>query len=181
MTKSTPFKNSLATMTIAVCAVCSSMWRAEAATYFQTDPVSDISGLAAITDPEVQNTWGLTSAATSPFWIIPEKVTNDATLYGVTGSTNVSMVTAVNPPSGDVGIPTMGSDPEQWPIEAVTLSLVVAVASPTSEMLWRPPVMLSRTSAEVPPAPFHHPPLEVRWSLVILWCFLFWTLTRSWN
>ena len=55
MTKSTPFKNSLAAMTIAICAVCSVMWRAEATSYTQTDLASDISGLADITEPELQN------------------------------------------------------------------------------------------------------------------------------
>jgi hypothetical protein len=126
MTKSTPFKNSLATMTIAICAVCSGMWRAEAATYLQTDLVSDIFGFA-ITDPELQKPWGLTSTATSPFWINSEQLTGDATLYGLTGSADVSGVAAVNPPSGG-SIPATGSDAQQWPVEAPA----AALALPTS-------------------------------------------------
>jgi hypothetical protein len=155
------------------------MWRAEAATDFQTDLVSDISGLAAITDPELLKPSGLTSTATSPSWIISEQVTNDATLYGITGSTNVSKVTAVNPPSGHVSIPTTGSDPQEWPIGAVTLSLLAAAASPTSVTVWRPPAMFPRTFA--PPAPLHPPELAARWFFVMLWFFLFWNLTRSWR
>jgi hypothetical protein len=96
------------------------------------DLVSDIPGLAAITNPEL-----LTSTATSPFWIISEQVTN------VTDSTNVSKVTTVDPPSGDVSIPTMGSDPQKWPIEAFTLSLL-ALASTTPETPWRPALMFER-------------------------------------
>jgi hypothetical protein len=127
--------------------------------------VSDIPGLAAITNPEL-----LTSTATSPFWIISEQVTN------VTDSTNVSKVTTVDPPSGDVSIPTMGSDPQQWPIEAFTLSLL-AMASPTPETPWRPALMFERYAP--PLAPFHRQQLEVRWYLFILWAFLFWMLARS--
>jgi hypothetical protein len=37
--------------------------------YLQTNLVSDISGLATITDPQLMNPFGFTSTATSPFWI----------------------------------------------------------------------------------------------------------------
>jgi uncharacterized protein (TIGR03118 family) len=78
--------------------------------YVQTDLVSDIPGLADITDPELVNSWGVSESGTSPFWI-SNQGTNTSTLYSVTGSTTVSKV-AINPPSGFVGIPTTGGGPQ---------------------------------------------------------------------
>jgi uncharacterized protein (TIGR03118 family) len=102
MTKSAPL--SLVTIAVAVSAVCAGAWRVEAATYIQTDLVSDISGLATVTDPELMNSWGISHSGTSPFWI-SNQATNVATLYTVTGSTNVSKVN-INPPSGFVSLVT---------------------------------------------------------------------------
>ncbi len=39
------------------------------AQYGQTNLVSDIPGLAAITDPNRQNPWGIASSPTSPLWV----------------------------------------------------------------------------------------------------------------
>jgi hypothetical protein len=57
--------------------------------YIQTNLVSDISGLATLTDPVLVNSWGISHSSTSPFWISDQK-TNKSTLYTVTSSTNVS-------------------------------------------------------------------------------------------
>jgi len=40
-----------------------------AAPYVQTDLVSDIPGLATITEPTLVNPWGISHTTTSPFWI----------------------------------------------------------------------------------------------------------------
>jgi hypothetical protein len=56
-------------------------WRADA-DFIQTNLVSDIPGLAALTDPILQNPWGISHNATSPFWISDQR-TNVATLYAV--------------------------------------------------------------------------------------------------
>jgi uncharacterized protein (TIGR03118 family) len=88
---------------ILLCASFGSFGAANASTYFQTDLVSDIPGLATITDPELMNPWGLSHSPTSPFWT-SNQGTNTATLYAVTGSTSVTK-TVINPPSGFVGIP----------------------------------------------------------------------------
>jgi uncharacterized protein (TIGR03118 family) len=72
--------------------------------YVQTDLVSDIAGLATITDPELMNPFGFTSTSTSPFWI-SNNDDNTSTLYAVTDSTIVAK-TNINPPSGFVAIPT---------------------------------------------------------------------------
>jgi uncharacterized protein (TIGR03118 family) len=51
--------------------------------YIQTNLVSDIAGLAAITDPVLKNSWGISHTAASPFWV-SDQVTGLATLYNVT-------------------------------------------------------------------------------------------------
>src|ERR1700722_3626846 len=83
---------------------------ASAAGYTQTDLVSDIPGLAAITDPSLVNPWGVSESPTSPFWL-SDQGTSVSTLYSVTGATAVSKVN-INPPANDVGIPTTGSGPQ---------------------------------------------------------------------
>ena len=90
---------------ISLSALCAGAWSAEAQ-YVQTDLVSDISGLAAITDPELVNPWGISFSGASPFWV-SDQGTNVSTLYAVTGSTNVTK-TDINSPSGFVAIPPTG-------------------------------------------------------------------------
>jgi uncharacterized protein (TIGR03118 family) len=76
----------------------------------QTNLVSNVAGLATITDADLINPWGFSHSATSPFWI-SDQGTNHATLYAVTGSTNVSKVN-INAPAGFVGIPTTAGGPQ---------------------------------------------------------------------
>lgn len=83
---------------------------ARATAYVQTNLVSDIPGLAIVTDPELKNSWGASESPTSPFWI-SDQGANVATLYKVTGSTDVSKID-INPPSGFVAIPTTASGPQ---------------------------------------------------------------------
>ena len=99
--------NKLATSICAFTALCTLTWRVEASTYVQTDLVSDIPGLATLTEPELVNPWGLSHTTTSPFWT-SNQGTSTATLFAVTGSTTVSKVTAVNPPTGNIAIPPGG-------------------------------------------------------------------------
>ena len=73
---------SLVTTAIALGTLYAGAWRAEA-DFIQTNLVSDIPGLAAITDPVLQNPWGMSHSATSPFWI-SNQGTNTTTLYAVT-------------------------------------------------------------------------------------------------
>ena len=102
--------NKLATSICAFTALCTVTWRVEASTYVQTDLVSDVPGLATITDPLLHNSWGLTATATSPFWIANQG-TNTSTLYAVSGPTTVTKVTGVNA-NGFVAIPTTGTGPQ---------------------------------------------------------------------
>src|SRR5215469_6840093 len=96
-------------LAIVLGAVCANTGQALAA-YLQTNLVSDIPGLATITDPLLVNPWGMSRSSTSPFWT-SNQGTSTATLYAVTGSTSVSQVLTVNA-QGFVGIPTTGAGPQ---------------------------------------------------------------------
>jgi uncharacterized protein (TIGR03118 family) len=77
--------------------------------YVQTNLVSNLPGLATITDPLLVNPWGISRSPTSPFWL-SNQGTNTSTLYSVTGSTTVAKVNIA--PNGFVAIPTTGGGPQ---------------------------------------------------------------------
>jgi uncharacterized protein (TIGR03118 family) len=97
-------KKSFIPTVIAICGLCGVAPPAQATEYLQTDLVSNVLGLATITDPFLINPWGFSHSSTSPFWT-SNQGTNTSTLYAVTGSTNVTKVTSVNA-QGFVNIPT---------------------------------------------------------------------------
>jgi uncharacterized protein (TIGR03118 family) len=66
--------------------------------FIQTNLVSDIPGMAANTDPNLQNPWGMSFSATSPFWV-SDQATGVSTLYSGTGAP-VSLVVTVPPTTG---------------------------------------------------------------------------------
>ncbi len=76
--------------------------------YSQTNLVSDIPGLALLTDPALKNPWGVSESATSPFWI-SDQATNVSTLYTVTGAgvtkaaLTVAIPTTIGGPQGPTG------------------------------------------------------------------------------
>ena len=72
--------------------------------YLQTNLVSDIPGLAQVTDANLANPWGVSFSATSPFWVSNQH-SNTSTLYAVTP-------TGVTPVPLVVGIPTTASGPQ---------------------------------------------------------------------
>src|SRR5256714_8012417 len=80
-----------------------------AAPYVQTNLVSNIPGLATITDPLLVNPWGISHSATSPFWV-SNQGTGTSTLYSIAGSTNVTRVNIA--PNGFVAIPTTAGGPQ---------------------------------------------------------------------
>jgi uncharacterized protein (TIGR03118 family) len=107
---------SLLPSAVAVGALCASSAIAEAGGYVQTDLVSNIPGLASLTDPHLVNPWGVSfigpappAPFSSPFWI-SNQVSNTTTLYAVTGSTSVSKV-PING-TGFVAIPTTPAGPQ---------------------------------------------------------------------
>jgi uncharacterized protein (TIGR03118 family) len=78
---------------------------AQADDFVQTNLVSDIAGLAAVTDPNLKNPWGFSHSPTSPFWV-SNHGTNTSTLYTVTGKTTVATVPLI------VAIPTTALGPQ---------------------------------------------------------------------
>jgi uncharacterized protein (TIGR03118 family) len=107
MTGSAHFQKSLLATAIAAAALLSA-WRGEAGPYAQTDLVSDLSGLATITDPSLVNPWGISHSTTSPFWV-SDQGKNVATLYTVTGAgvtkngLTVTIPTTATGPQGPTG------------------------------------------------------------------------------
>jgi uncharacterized protein (TIGR03118 family) len=75
------------------------------AQYVQTNLVSDIPGLAANTDPQLKNPWGMSFAPTSPFWI-SDAGTGVATLYDGRGVKQALVVTIPGPGGTVPGVPT---------------------------------------------------------------------------
>jgi uncharacterized protein (TIGR03118 family) len=74
-------------------------------TYVQTNLVSDVNGLAANTDPNLKNPWGVSFSPTSPFWT-SDQATGLATLYNATGAPQALVVTipgSSTPPTGPTG------------------------------------------------------------------------------
>jgi uncharacterized protein (TIGR03118 family) len=78
--------------------------KAEQAPYLQTNIVSDVAGLAQITDPSLKNSWGVSESATSPFWV-SNQATSTSTIYAVTSTSAIKAGLTV-------AIPTTGAGPQ---------------------------------------------------------------------
>src|SRR3954452_909914 len=75
---------------------------ATSANFVQTNLVSDIPGMAAVTDPKLVNPWGISSSpAGSPFWL-SDAGTGLSTLYNTVGQPSAIVVT-VPGPAGSTG------------------------------------------------------------------------------
>jgi uncharacterized protein (TIGR03118 family) len=84
---------------------------ASAALITQTNLVSNVPGLAILTDADLVNPWGFSHSATSAFWL-SNQGTNTATLYAVTGPTGLNVAKVnINAPAGNVQIPTIPGGP----------------------------------------------------------------------
>lgn len=66
--------------------------------YLQTNLVSDLPGVAAVTDPNLKNPWGIAFIPGSPFWI-SDNGTGLSTLYDAKGDI-VPLVVQIPPPKG---------------------------------------------------------------------------------
>jgi uncharacterized protein (TIGR03118 family) len=74
--------------------------------YQQTNLVSDLPGVAAVTDPNLVNPWGLSRSATS-FWWVSDNGMGLSTLYSGTGAKQSLVVTIPNAAGGtDPSAPT---------------------------------------------------------------------------
>jgi uncharacterized protein (TIGR03118 family) len=84
--------------------------QAKAGPYAQTNLVSDISGLAELTDPALKNPWGVSETTTSPFWV-SDQASGESTLYTVQGTNFISesALTVISAsPTGQVANTTSG-------------------------------------------------------------------------
>ena len=75
-----------------------------ATAYQQTNLVSDVPGLAANTDPNLVNPWGIASSATSPFWV-SNAGTGVSGLYNSAGAPQALVVSIPSPGPGP-SVPT---------------------------------------------------------------------------
>jgi uncharacterized protein (TIGR03118 family) len=88
-----------------VLALCAFAPHSFAQHYLQTNLVSDQSGVAAATDPNLVNPWGMSRSSGSPWWI-SDNGTGLSTLYSGTG-TAVSLVVTI--PTGDPTVSPTGT------------------------------------------------------------------------
>jgi uncharacterized protein (TIGR03118 family) len=100
----------LVTTAIVVGTLYAGAWRADADDFIQTNLVSDIPGLAAITEANLKNPWGISHNAASPIWT-SNQGTNTTTLFAVTAVNNVTKV-APTGTNGNILIPTTASGPQ---------------------------------------------------------------------
>src|ERR1700675_2599058 len=97
MVKSSPFQAVILT-SVAFGALCAGAGTAQAQLK-QTNLVSDISGLATLTDSNLVHTWGVSDMpGKSPFWISNQR-TGTSSLFTVTGSTGVAAPSAFPAPA----------------------------------------------------------------------------------
>ena len=68
---------------IAVGALWAGTLHAQVADFVQVNLVSDIPGLATLTEPKLVNPWGVSHSTTSPFWT-SNQGTSTTTLFAVT-------------------------------------------------------------------------------------------------
>ena len=75
--------------------------RPAAAQYVQHNLLSDQAGQADVVDPNLVNAWGLSSSATSPWWI-SDNGTGRSTLYNV-GTATIPMIVTIPGANGQQG------------------------------------------------------------------------------
>lgn len=74
-----------------------------AAAYIQTNLVSDLPGVAAFTDPDLVNPWGIAASPTSPWWV-SNNGTAKSTLYDAGGVKRPLVVTIPGMNSAPTGV-----------------------------------------------------------------------------
>src|ERR1700687_298468 len=143
---------SLATgLSIAIPGVTANARDAAEGAFRQTNLVSDIPGMAPLTDPNLVNPWGISASATSPMWVSDNNGDGlgngqASTLYNGAGQP-VGLVVKIPQPNGtDGGAPTgqvfnASTDFEGAPFIFATEDGTIAA--------WEPRVDLHRAQIEV--------------------------------
>ena len=91
--------------------------------YTQTNLVSNTSGVAPVTDPQLVNPWGLSRSSSSPWWI-SDNATGLSTLYNGAGAKQSLVVTI---PQAD---PNNKNTPTDLPPQVNSLSFHLVQKSP---------------------------------------------------
>ena len=112
------FSKAILVASAAVGALYPGVVRAQDAKLAQTNLVSDIPGLAAVTDANLKNPWGVSHSSTSPFWV-SNQGTSTATLYMVTDETDVTKLGLT------VAIPTTAAGPQARPAKSTIPTPIV--------------------------------------------------------
>ena len=73
--------------------------------YNQTNLVSNTTGVAPVTDPDLINPWGMARSSSSPWWV-SDNATGLSTLYNGAGTKEALVVTIPAAVSGQKGTPT---------------------------------------------------------------------------
>lgn len=121
--------------------------------YRQTNLVADQSGVAATTDTNLVNPWGLSRSSTSPWWV-SDNGTGLATLYAGTG-TPASLVVTIppaDPNSNSTGTPTgaiFNSSGTGFALAAGKPALFLFVTEDGTVSGWNPGVNASSAVIEV--------------------------------
>jgi uncharacterized protein (TIGR03118 family) len=95
--------------------------------YTQTNVVSNTSGVAAVTDPSLVNPWGLTSSASSPWWV-SDNATGLSTLYTGAGAKQGLVVTI--PPANPNNSKTPTGTPTGTIFNGSTTDFLLAPGDP---------------------------------------------------
>src|SRR5271163_48226 len=61
-----------------------------ATNFVQTNLIADTAGAAAVTDPNLVGTWGISASASSPFWV-SNAANGTSTLYTVSSATPATL------------------------------------------------------------------------------------------
>lgn len=102
--------------------------------FTQVNLVSDIPGMAPVTDANLKNPWGVSFAPTSPFWV-SDQVTNVSTLYNAAGAPQGGPLIVSTPggPTGQVFNTTLLGASPTFNIGATPATFIFSTLSGTIE------------------------------------------------
>jgi uncharacterized protein (TIGR03118 family) len=89
--------------TCALALLLTGAYSANCDTFVQTNLVSDVPGLAPVTDPNLKNPWGVSFSATSPIWV-SNAASDTSTLYN-SGNQLQLTVGVAGGPTGQINVP----------------------------------------------------------------------------
>ncbi len=92
------FTRYLNVATVGLLSLATSLCAQQTQHYKQTNLVSDQPGVAAMTDPNLVNAWGISRSSTSPWWV-SDNGTGVSTLYNISTNSIVPLVVTI--PTGD--------------------------------------------------------------------------------